>query len=308
MKKRISVLLSQPALGFAPWVLLAVIEGPGRVALAGGLALALSVITSVVAAAVGSRPKLLDIAGIVFFGALTTVAALASPGTSHWLGVWAGEVSNALIAVIAGLSIAFRAPFTLAYARETTPREYWNSPLFLRINYVITGVWSAAFLLTAIVGYLGDGPLHQPQNLWTNWIVPIGLVVLALKFTGWYPGHATADPGTDHAHGVSPAHDTHPVHAVQSTNGAHPAQWPSPRRHRPVPELFRPLAVYLIPVGILVAIVGGNLWWVGLVVIAAGVVITRYLHRATVRASAEAAATERVAPAESRLPYPDITT
>jgi hypothetical protein len=220
----------------------------------------------------------------------------------------AAEVSNALIAVIAGLSIAFRAPFTLAYARETTPREYWKSPLFLRINYVITGVWSAAFLLTAIVGYLGDGPLHQPGNLWTDWIIPIGLVVLALKFTGWYPDHATGDSSADPPQGVSPAHNAHPPHGIHPGQSAHPAQWPSPRPYEPVPELFRPLAVYLIPVGIVVAIVGGNLWWVGLVVIAAGLVITRHLHRAAVRATAEGTATESTAPAESRLPYPDITT
>jgi hypothetical protein len=44
------------------------------------------------------------------------------------------------------------------------------------------------------------------------------------------------------------------------------------------------------------------------VVTAAGLVITRHLHRATVRAAAEGTATESMAPAESRLPNPGITT
>jgi hypothetical protein len=229
------------------------------------------------------RPKLLDVTGIVFFGALTIAAALATPGASQWLGVWAAEISNLAIAVIAGLSIAFRAPFTLAYARETTDRAYWQSPLFLRINYVITAVWAAAFLVTAIIGYIGAGPLHQPDNMWTNWIIPIALVVLALKFTGWYPDHATADPD------------------------AHPAHGDAPRRRRPVAELFRPLAAYLVPVGIVTAILGGRLWWAGLVLIAVGVVITRNLHQATVRASARHTAdggvtADSTAAAGGRLP------
>jgi hypothetical protein len=33
---------------------------------------------------------------------------------------------------------------------------------------VISTVWALAFLLTALVGYIGDGPLHQPNNIWTN--------------------------------------------------------------------------------------------------------------------------------------------
>jgi hypothetical protein len=66
--------------------------------------------------------------------------------------------------------------------------------------------------------------------------------------------------------------------------------------------------VYAIPVGIVMAILGRDLWWMSLVVIAADVWTTRHLHRATVRATAEGAATERTAPAESWLPYPDVTT
>lgn len=267
-KKTLVKVLDQPVMGFAPWILVSVIEGPGRVALAGALGGALALVICVAGAAVGIRPKLLDVTAILFFAALAVVASLAGAGTQHWLGLWSAELCNVIIAAIAGLSLAVRKPFTLQYARETTEREYWNSPLFLRINYVITAVWSAAFLLIAIVGYIGDGPLHQPDNIWTAWIVQIALIVLAIKFTGWYPDYATAEP-------------------------ARPA---GPHQARPVSDLLRPLAAYLVPVGILVAIVGGKLWWAGVIVIAAGVVATRHLHRATRAATAEA----RAVPVASR--------
>jgi magnesium-transporting ATPase (P-type) len=261
MRKSLRALLSMPFIGFAPWILLSVVGGPGRVALAAGLACGLAVLLAVAGAVAGLRPKVLDVTAIVFFGALTVVAALADAGLRHWLGLWSAELCNAAIAVVAGVSIAARAPFTLQYARETTDREYWNTPLFLRINFVITAVWAVVFGLIAIVGFIGDGPLHEPDNIWTNWIIQIGLVVLAVKFTGWYPDHATASASHEAAHEAVPV------------------------RHRPhVGELFRPLAAYLVPVGIVVLIVGNGLWWTGAVLIVLGVVITRQVHRAAERA------------------------
>jgi hypothetical protein len=290
-KATLRKVLNQPVMGFAPWILVSVVEGPGRVSLAGALGAALALLICAAGAAVGIRPKLLDLAAIVFFAALALVAALASTGAQRWLGLWSAELCNVIIAAIAGLSLAVRRPFTLQYARETTEREYWHSPLFLRINYVITAVWSAAFLLIAIVGYIGDGPLHQPNNIWTAWIIQIALIVMAIKFTGWYPDHATAEPATSTgpATGAGPASGTGPAHAA------------APHRARPLSDLFRPLAAYLVPVGILVAIVDSRLWWAGVIVIVAGILITRHLHRHVRRAamtSSQAPSRQAGTPAE----------
>jgi hypothetical protein len=264
---KLRTVLGNPAIGFAPWILLSVIEGPGRVVLASVLAAALAVVLLAAGAITGMRPKLLDVTGIAFFCALAVIAALASPGTGHWLGLWSAELSNVMIAVIAGLSLAFRAPFTLQYARETTEQRYWKSPLFLRINYVITAVWAATFLLTAIVGYIGDGPLHQPNNIWTSWIIQIGLVVLAVKFTGWYPDHATGDAGSAAAAGSGAGAGADADAGAAAGQGG----------HRPVSELIRPVAAYFVPVGILIMILGGKLWWGGAILVVAGVVVTRRL-------------------------------
>jgi len=256
-KHALRALVDQPVVGFAPWILLSVLDGADRVVLASALACTLAVVICAAGALADTSPKLLDLTAIVFFAALTVVAALASHRTSHWLGLWSAELSNAAIAVIAGLSIALHAPFTLQYARETTDPEHWESPLFLSINYAITAAWATAFLLIAIVGYIGDGPLHQPNNIWTNWIIQIALVILAIKFTRWYPDHATTQPQT-------PTDTT-------------------PDRTRHARELLRPLAAYLVPVGVLVMIVGGSGWWIGAALLALGILTTRTLHRAAQR-------------------------
>jgi hypothetical protein len=244
--------LDQPFIGFTPWILLSVVEGPGRVVLASILACGLALALGGAGTVAGMRPKLLDVTAIVFFGAMIIIAAGGSSSTRHWLGLWAGEVSNVAIALITLGSIAARRPFTLAYAREMTDRTHWDSPLFLRINYVISTVWAIAFLLTAAVGYIGDGPLHQPNNIWTGWIIQIGLVILAIKFTAWYPDHATAEPQTHDQAGTTP---------------------------KPTPlALLRPIAAYLVPAGIVVMIVGGNSWVIGAALIVLGVLLSRWLH------------------------------
>jgi hypothetical protein len=178
---------------------------------------------------------------------------MVSPNASRWLGVWAGELSNVAIAVIAAVSLAVRSPFTLQYARESTEALYWDSPLFLRINDVITAVWAATFVLIAVVGYIGDGPLHQPDSVWTNWIIQIALVVLAIKFTNWYPDFATAEAGR-------------PASSCQG-------------RPRYPAELLRPLAAYLVPVGVVVMVVAGSGWWVGAALMVFGIVASRKLRQ-----------------------------
>lgn len=251
-REHLQKFLDQPFVGFLPWILLSVVEGPHRVVLASALAFALAVLIGGLGVVAGVKPKLLDVTAIVFFAALTVVAATTGAGTRHWLGNWAGEVSNVGIAVITVGSILIGRPFTLEYARETTEPEYWDTPLFLKINYVLSFVWAAVFLITAVVGYIGDGPLNQPDNVWTNWIVQIALMVLAIKFTEWYPDYATAEAG-------------HP-----SPSGE--------RRHRTIAELVRPVAVYLVPAGVVVMLVSGKAWWTGAALIVIGIVVRRRLR------------------------------
>ena len=252
---RLRKLLDQPFVGFAPWVLLSVVEGPNRVVPAAALACGLAAITCAAGAVIGLRPNFLDVTAIIFFGGLTIVATLASPSLTRWFCVWAGELSNVAIAVIAAVSLAVRKPFTLQYARESTDAQYWDSPLSLRINDVITAMWASTFVLVAVVGYIGHGPLHQPDNVWTNWIIQIALVVFAIKFTNWYPEFAT-----DEAERSAESGRLGPLHPA---------------------ELLRPIAAYLVPVGVVVMVVAGSAWWVGAALMVLGIVASNKLRHLT---------------------------
>jgi hypothetical protein len=252
VKHGVRTVLASPIAGFAPWIAFSVLEGPKRYEMAIGVALVIAVLELVLGILVGARAKLLDIAAIVFFVGLLIAGARVHAGGQAWLDRWSGELSNVMLVLVALISIAVRSPFTIQYAREMTPRETWHLPLFIHINYVITWVWTGVFALTALIGWYGDGPLNQPDNIWTNWIIQIALLVFAIRFTDWYPEVAKA-------------------RALAEAAGSIPGRYP-------VAGLLLPLAGYLVPIGIVVLVFGGAPSWVGIALIVIGAGLAKLLH------------------------------
>jgi hypothetical protein len=80
-------------------------------------------------------------------------------------------------------------PFTLQYAREQVPQSLWDTPQFIRINYVITGVWSGAFLFLALADLISINRIDLPPKI--GILATVLALVGAFKFTQWYPGRDT---------------------------------------------------------------------------------------------------------------------
>ncbi|MFG2293434.1 hypothetical protein [Streptomyces sp. NPDC048603] len=239
--------LENPVVGMAPWIIFSLLVGPGRFELAVGLAL-LSAVALVVTGRIvnrGSSWKILEIADVVFFAVLAVIGALASDGTLRWLETYAGELSNIALTLIAFGSIAVGVPFTIQYAKEQVDPALWDTPAFLRTNRIITAAWGLAFLVAALAGAYGDLVLHNPDNLWTGWVIQILAIVAAVRFTVWYPDVARA-----RARGERPPH----------TAG-----------------FLAVLAGLLVPVGIIVLIFEDGLWWLGLVLILGGGYLAKVL-------------------------------
>jgi len=162
-----------------------------------------------------------------------------------------------MIVLVALGSVVARRPFTLQYAREMTDRDYWDSPLFLHINYVLTWVWIGSFFVTAAVGWYGDGPLHEPDNVWTNWIVSIAVLILAIRFTEWYPARAKSAA----LRMADLADDTDPGSITMAA-------------------LFLPLAACLVPIGIVLLAFDAAPWWIAVSLIAIGGAVGQHLKQA----------------------------
>ncbi len=247
MNARIRDFLANPLSGLAPWIVMAVMSGIVRFELAVGLSLATAVAIVVANKVTGGTLKLLEFSDVAFFLVLAIVGLLASDAVMDWLRDWSGELSNIALVAIALGSIALRRPFTLGYARESTPREFWDNPAFIRTNYVITWAWALAFIVAAISGLIGDAVLDNSNNLWTGWIIQTAAMLAAVQFTLWYPRVARARGRA--AAGV-------------------PGE-PEP----PLSELFTGLIGYLPLIGIVCLVFDAAPWWVGVALIVAGPVI-----------------------------------
>src|SRR5215208_6420016 len=191
--KFIDTYVRSPLAGIAPWVLMGVVSGPGRFEEAASAALGLALLTLWVSSRRGVPVHLLEVFTVVYFGVLAVLGLAASDRAIDWLALWAGDLSSIALAAFAIVTLLIRKPFTLAYARDTTPREHWGEPVFLRINYMISAVWAGAFLVSAAVGAYGDAVLRDNDNFWTAWIVPLAAVIFAGSFTEFYPDYATGE-------------------------------------------------------------------------------------------------------------------
>ena len=61
----------------------------------------------------------------------------------------------------------------------------WDSPLFKRINRVLTAVWGTVFAVITVLGWLA---IRMPSaSDWLNWVLPVALLVWAVNFTRRYP-------------------------------------------------------------------------------------------------------------------------
>ncbi len=117
-----------------------------------------------------------------WFFLVLTAACVAAPEAAVLRFIPA--LSLATLGVVAGLSLLEGRPFTLVFARRTTPPELWDLPIFLSANRTITAVWTASFLTTAAVSafVLAVAP-HQPAFWITAQVVGFTIPVL---FTSWH--------------------------------------------------------------------------------------------------------------------------
>jgi len=147
----------------------------------------------------GESVKVLEIGALALFGALTLFTLVAEP---------AWTVATVRLAVDAGLfaivvvSLAIGQPFTLQFARERVPKEYWTSPAFLATNQRITAAWAAAFAVMASADAAAQYVDAIP--LWADIAASVAAFAAALWFTQWYPARVARRYGVATGAGGDP--------------------------------------------------------------------------------------------------------
>jgi hypothetical protein len=180
--------VNNPFVGFAPWIIFWVVASPSSWEWATLGALLAAVILAVPSAERGNL-KILDLGSIAFFGVLSLLAIFLDRADLDWVEDYSQAISSGALAIIALGSLAVM-PFTEQYARESAPREVWDSPTFKRTNFVLSAMWGGVFLVSAVLGVIAQEVDSSTTREWLNWIIPIALVVGAFKYTAWYAQQA----------------------------------------------------------------------------------------------------------------------
>ena len=166
---------------FLPWVLFTLVTQHDSLIAASVVALLAAVAISVPSVLRG-RPKVLELAAVAAFAGFTAVALFADTAADIDVARYARAIAAAGLALTAFGSLLF-VPFTEQYARESVPRQFWNSPAFKQINRQLTVMWGCVF--TAMIpSHLIAGAIdtHRSNTIF-NWVIPILLVVWAVKRT-----------------------------------------------------------------------------------------------------------------------------
>lgn len=169
---------------------------PAKLSLAAGAVVALGAMIWDLAH--GRSVKMLSLGALVLFSAIGGYLTLVGADWSNPAIRLA--VDGGVLAIALG-SLAVRFPFTLQYARETVEPEIMKLPGFMRVNYILTWVWTSAFVLMLVADVIA---IYLPGfPLWAGAGIAFAARNGAAYFTKWYPKHR-------HAASSAPALDAMP--------------------------------------------------------------------------------------------------
>jgi len=126
--------------------------------------------------------KILEAGSLVLFGILVAYTWIASP-------TW--SVATVRLAVDVGLlaivlaSLAIGQPFTIQYARERVPEQFWGLPVFFTTNLIISATWAVAFAVMVAADVAAEWVPAIP--LWIDIAATLVALGGAIWFSNWYP-------------------------------------------------------------------------------------------------------------------------
>jgi hypothetical protein len=129
--------------------------------------------------------RLLDAGSFILFALLALVRGFFDPNLSLAAVRFAADISLFLLLAV---PLALGRPFSVDYARLDPKETGWPPQLFLRVNYLVSAAWIAAFAAMAVA----DGAVTFNPHLPLYVSIAISVLALAgaVTFTLRYPARA----------------------------------------------------------------------------------------------------------------------
>ena len=170
--------------GFAPFILFTVLSRLS-VDLALWVAFATAFVVTIRDFVESPSLRLLDAGSLVLFALLAMGRGFLDPGLSLPSVRFIAALS---LFLLLGLPLILKRPFSVDYARLDPREAGWPPALFLRVNYLVSAVWTAAFAAMAAA----DAAVTFDTGLPLYGSIAIALAALAgaITFTLRYPALA----------------------------------------------------------------------------------------------------------------------
>ncbi|HWU55497.1 MAG TPA: hypothetical protein VN175_08340 [Rhizomicrobium sp.] len=170
--------------GFAPFILFTVLSRLS-VDLALWVAFATAFVVTIRDFVESPSLRLLDAGSLVLFALLALGRGFLDPNLSLAAVRFAAALS---LFLLLALPLALKRPFSVDYARLDPREAGWPPALFLRVNYLVSAVWTAAFAAMAAA----DAAVAFDAGLPLYGSIGISLLALAgaVTFTLRYPALA----------------------------------------------------------------------------------------------------------------------
>ena len=163
-------------LGFAPFIVFALLTSVS-VSLGLWFAFAAAFVITIRDFVESPTLRLLDAGSVLLFGVLALFTGFIEP-----------SLTLSFVRLLVGMalvSLALRRPVTRDYGHEHLPEEIWDTPAFLRTNYILTGAWALAFAVMTAADTAGIFFARIPLSL--DIAVGFAALGLVIVFTVRYP-------------------------------------------------------------------------------------------------------------------------
>jgi hypothetical protein len=159
-----------------------------------GLAAAVVALIAIVTSPPVWPPKILNTCSLVLFALIAVLGFTLGKNDDRWLAIWGGAGVGLVLGLIILVLIPVM-PFTEQFARDATPRAYWSSPTFKKINRVLSSAWGLAIFAVGVsriaaAAINGHTTRPLPESL-LGLVVPGVIILYMLKFSKSYPDRVT---------------------------------------------------------------------------------------------------------------------
>lgn len=170
-------------MAFAPWLAFLIIAHGSLFRLKLGLIIAL-VLSIGMGIARLHRGVILWV-GLVFFTSATLDVVVFD---NMWIVKYMGIIASGVLAISTWLTVIFKKPFTMDYAKEHTDPSLWNSQMFISTNMILTSAWGMAFTINAFLAWGKMEHFILPEFGYE--LISYTFLIGTAAFTSWYPGYA----------------------------------------------------------------------------------------------------------------------